>query len=156
MTLSLSNQVFMTVIGQYPDFFSAAGIRNPVISVPDMASVSDIPDWCFNQFFPDTDFTTGASAFHLSPDVYASLYAASPIAHVAKVRTPVLLLLGENDARVPMSQGKTYYHALKAAGKAPVEVLAFPGNGHSLDKVEAERRVWEAGKAFFARFAKFD
>jgi acylaminoacyl-peptidase len=34
------------LIGQYPDFFTAACLRNPVINLPSMANVTDIPDWC--------------------------------------------------------------------------------------------------------------
>ena len=35
---------------------------------------------------------------------------------VAQVKTPTLILLGEKDIRVPSSQGKSFYKALKAQG----------------------------------------
>ncbi|MEE6519315.1 hypothetical protein FKM82_031023 [Ascaphus truei] len=54
-----------------------------------------------------------------------------------QVRTPVLLMLGEDDRRVPNKQGLEYYRALKAHG-VPVRVLWYPGNNHSLSKVDAE------------------
>ena len=41
----------------------------------------------------------------------------SPIHNVAKVKAPVLILLGSEDLRVPMSQGLAYYRALRAANK---------------------------------------
>jgi acylaminoacyl-peptidase len=34
------------MIGQYPNLFDAAALRNPVINVPAMFTTSDIPDWC--------------------------------------------------------------------------------------------------------------
>lgn len=43
--------------------------------------------------------------------------ACSPIIHVKNVRAPVLMLIGGKDRRVPMSQGVSYYHNLKAKGK---------------------------------------
>ena len=45
------------------------------------------------------------------------MYEKSPIAHVKKVKTPVMLNIGKVDLRVPPSQGHEYYHALKALGK---------------------------------------
>ena len=42
------------------------------------------------------------------------MYERSPIAHVAKVRAPVLLSIGRADLRVPPSQGFEYYHALRS------------------------------------------
>lgn len=40
----------------------------------------------------------------------------SPIIYVKNVRAPVLMLIGGKDRRVPMSQGVSYYHNLKAKG----------------------------------------
>lgn len=34
------------MIGQYPDLYVAAALRNPVINIPAMFTTSDIPDWC--------------------------------------------------------------------------------------------------------------
>jgi len=123
-------------------------MRNPVISVGEIASVSDIPDWAFAEF--GTGF--GPRSI-ITSEVFEKLQNASPIAHVDAVKAPVLLLTGEIDQRVPPSQSKTYYHALKGRGKE-VEMLMFPGNGHSLDSVEAELMSWEAGRNWFERFAK--
>jgi dipeptidyl aminopeptidase/acylaminoacyl peptidase len=42
----------------------------------------------------------------------------SPIIYVKNVRAPVLMLIGGKDRRVPMSQGVSYYHNLKAKGNS--------------------------------------
>jgi pimeloyl-ACP methyl ester carboxylesterase len=34
------------MIGQYPQLYAAAALRNPVINIPAMFTTSDIPDWC--------------------------------------------------------------------------------------------------------------
>ena len=133
------------VIGQYHDFFSAAVMRNPVINIGPMIATSDIPDWCTVEC--GTPYTPGVIA---TPSLYKQLYEASPIAHLDNVRAAVLLLVGDVDQRVPPSQGRDYYHALKARGK-DVEMLWFPENNHALDKVEAERVSWEAQWEWFEK-----
>ncbi len=53
----------------------------------------------------------------------------SPIAYVANVDTPVLLLHGEADARCPIAQSEEYFVALKRLGKE-VEFVRFPNCSH--------------------------
>ncbi|KAF9228216.1 alpha/beta-hydrolase [Gyrodon lividus] len=134
------------LIGQHPDMFSAAVMRNPVISAGELCG-SDITDWPFGEFGLPFGPRT-----HITPDSFAKLYTASPIAHIDKVKTPVLLLIGEDDLRVPPTQGKVYYHALKGRGRV-VEMLTFPKETHPIDGVEAARVSFEAGRDWFRAFA---
>ncbi|KAL1715585.1 hypothetical protein EV715DRAFT_207107 [Schizophyllum commune] len=161
------------VVGQYPDLFAASILRNPVISAGEI-STSDIPDWYFAEFGVDypviesqgtgrkqfflfgTTMLTHASAEPLmTPETYARLHAASPISHVGKVRTPVLLALGDSDLRVSPTNGLGYYHSLRAhaykeggledAEKGSrVKLLMFPGMNHSLDGLEESRAEIQA------------
>ncbi|TFK48157.1 alpha/beta-hydrolase [Heliocybe sulcata] len=128
------------LIGQFPDTFTAASIRNPVIS-PDPSS-TDIPDWYFTEF---------GEAYKPSALLTPAPVSAFPIAHVDKVRARVLLLIGEKDQRVTPVQGKNYYHALKARGK-DVELLAFPEERHTLDGVEASKVGVEETLALFDKY----
>ncbi|KAH9037980.1 alpha/beta-hydrolase [Lactarius deliciosus] len=134
------------LVGQYPDTFTAAVLRNPVIS--SQPSSTDIPDWYFSEF----GVRPSVEAEQMPPALYAQLYPASPIAHVRNVRAPVLLLLGTEDRRVVNVQGKAFFHALRALGRE-VELLAFEGEGHALDGVEATRVGWEATVDWFGRKA---
>ncbi len=134
------------VIGQYPDTFTAAVLRNPVIS--SQPASTDIPDWYFSEF----GVRPSVEAEQMPPALYAQLYPSSPIAHVRSVRAPVLLLLGTEDRRVVNVQGKAFFHALRALGRE-VELLAFEGEGHALDGVEATRVGWEATVDWFGRKA---
>lgn len=59
------------------------------------------------------------------------LLARSPLAHVENVRTPLLLLHGENDLRCPISQTEEFYIALKRLGK-DVVMIRYPNEFHSL------------------------
>ncbi|KAF8268744.1 alpha/beta-hydrolase [Lactarius quietus] len=134
------------LIGQYPDTFSAAVLRNPVIvSQP---SSTDIPDWYFSEF----GVRPSVESDEMPPALYAKLYPSSPIAHVRSVRAPVLLLFGTEDRRVVNVQGKAFFHALRALGRE-VELLAFEGEGHALDGVEATRVGWEATVDWFGKKA---
>ncbi|KAI0225469.1 hypothetical protein L0F63_000759 [Massospora cicadina] len=86
------------LIGRYPVDYAASMLRNPVINVGAMTFTSDIPDWCFSEAGLSYDF----NALRLtSPDEYATLYNASPLQYVDSLRTPILLLLGLDDRRVP-------------------------------------------------------
>ncbi|KAH9053329.1 alpha/beta-hydrolase [Lactarius vividus] len=134
------------LVGQYPDTFTAAVLRNPVIS--SQPSSTDIPDWYFSEF----GVRPSVEAEQMPPGLYAQLYLASPIAHVRNVRAPVLLLIGTEDRRVVNVQGKAFFHALRALGRE-VELLAFEGEGHALDGVEATRVGWEATVDWFGRKA---
>lgn len=62
-----------------------------------------------------------------SPEMYRD---ASPINHARKSRTPTLILHGEADPRVPVSQSYMMYRYLKLAGQAPVRLVLYPGEGH--------------------------
>ncbi len=54
----------------------------------------------------------------------------SPIYHVGKARTPLLILHGKDDTRVPASQARELYRLIKTVGKTPVRLVLYPGEGH--------------------------
>ncbi|MGW3993808.1 S9 family peptidase [Amycolatopsis sp. NPDC004772] len=53
----------------------------------------------------------------------------SPITHAHRIRTPVLIVHGEDDTNVPLSQAELLHHAL---GDRPHEFVVYPREGHSL------------------------
>jgi dipeptidyl aminopeptidase/acylaminoacyl peptidase len=125
------------LIGQYPDVFVSAATRNPVVNIAHMAACTDIPDWCFSEVgLPYNERTVP------SPDDYALMFRCSPIAHLQRVKTPILIMLGNNDWRVPMTQSLDYYKALKARG-VQTRMLVYPDAQHSLnDRISIEADVW--------------
>jgi dipeptidyl aminopeptidase/acylaminoacyl peptidase len=59
------------------------------------------------------------------------LWERSPLRCVSRVRTPVLLLHGENDNDVPIAEAEQFYIALKDAGVEAV-MVRYPREGHGL------------------------
>ena len=54
----------------------------------------------------------------------------SPIYHIEKCRTPLLIAGGTADSRVHPSQSLQFYRGLKLVGKTPVRYVRYPGEKH--------------------------
>ncbi|KAK0216321.1 acylaminoacyl-peptidase [Armillaria fumosa] len=136
------------LIGQYPETFTSAVMRNPVISAGDVWG-SDIPDWYFSEFGYAFQMSQ-SPPYTVGSREYEALQHASPISYVQEVRAAVLLMLGGSDHRVNPKQGLGYYHALKGReGKVKVDLLWFDGEGHPLEGVEASQIGWERTRDWF-------
>ncbi|HET6750153.1 MAG TPA: S9 family peptidase [Actinomycetes bacterium] len=59
--------------------------------------------------------------------------AQSPLTHVDRIHTPMLLVHSEHDWRCPVEQAQRLFVALKQR-KVEVELLLFPGEGHELSR----------------------
>ena len=57
------------------------------------------------------------------------LLERSPITRIDRITTPVLILHGEEDQRVPVWQGYEFYNALIRRG-CPAEMVVYPHTGH--------------------------
>jgi len=62
----------------------------------------------------------------------------SPIFHVQKARTPLLIMHGKDDPRVPPSQSAELYRHLKTLNQTPVRLVWYPGEGHGNRKAAAK------------------
>jgi len=114
-----------------------------------MCSVSDIADL---YYLSDAgDFTV---EYFGSPWETADSYALhSPITHVTRVTTPLLIQHGENDRRVPLMEATKFYKALKKLGKT-VEMEIYPRGGHVLLEPAQERQIMRRSLDWFLKWLK--
>jgi dipeptidyl aminopeptidase/acylaminoacyl peptidase len=97
--------------------FKAAVIGAGVTNLWSFTGTADIPG-----FLPDY--------FGGEPwDVFDTWVKHSPISHIKNVKTPTLILHGEADDRVPVSQGYEYYNALKRQGVL-TKMVVYPRTPH--------------------------
>ncbi len=68
-----------------------------------------------------------------------------------QVETPLLLLLGNQDRRVPMEQSIEYYHTLRARG-IPVKMLVYPMNHSLTNSVAGKANVWIQTLLWFQKY----
>lgn len=91
--------------------------------------------------FGTTDIPVEMHAVHSRAwpwDDYQWMLETSPIYHVTKARTPLLIMHGDSDTRVHPSQSMELYRYLKVLGQAPVRLVLYPGEGHGNRKAAAQ------------------
>lgn len=59
----------------------------------------------------------------------------SPINHVERLQAPLLLIHGENDSRVPVSESRRFAERARELDR-PVTYVEFPGQGHSINGLD--------------------
>lgn len=97
--------------------FAAAVAENPVTDLLSQHWTSDVGPRLMPAYFGD------------DPAATALYRERSPLTYAAQCRTPTLLIIGLDDARVPPDQGTAFYAALREAGCA-AEMLLLPAAGH--------------------------
>jgi dipeptidyl aminopeptidase/acylaminoacyl peptidase len=75
----------------------------------------------------------------------------SAVAAVSHVTTPILILHGEADVRVPTYQGREFFEALAANGKI-TRLVTYPGSPHFPRLWEQRRDVFHEVAAWLARY----
>jgi dipeptidyl aminopeptidase/acylaminoacyl peptidase len=79
----------------------------------------------------------------------------SPLTHVDRLRTPMVVLQGDEDRVVPPSQAEAIVAALRERG-IPHAYLLFQGEQHGFRKAANIARSVEAREAFYARVLGFE
>ena len=88
------------------------------------------------QWFPAWEF--GGST--TSPEARALMEQWSPANAIGQWKTPMLIIHGQQDFRVDVSEGLQAFTALQTA-KIPSKFLYFPDEGHFVLKPR-NRRLW--------------
>lgn len=86
-------------------------------------------------------------------DDFDMYWEQSPISGVRTMDTPLLYMHGDNDQIVEYNQGMEFYNALRFNGK-PVIFLSYPGEGHSLSKLENNLDYQTRMAQFYGHYLK--
>ena len=79
----------------------------------------------------------------------------SPLRHVDRIRTPLLVVHGARDPRVPVSETEQLVAALRDCGQS-VEYLRYEDEGHGLSRFVNRQDAWFKLVAFLDRHLKCD
>lgn len=99
--------------------FAAAVMGFGVSDLLSMSGTSDIPEEHFLVHH----------RMHIWDD-WQLFLERSPIYHAKESKTPLLILAGKADPRVPPSQSMELYRYLEVAGHPAVRLVQYPGEGH--------------------------
>jgi dipeptidyl aminopeptidase/acylaminoacyl peptidase len=114
--------------GRFRAAVSENGVANQVSS---WANSDSGPEYCRAARMGDV----------LTADGVDKLWRQSPLAHVAAIRTPLLLLQAEADRRCPASDAEQLFVALRVLGRE-VEYVLYPDEYHTYAMTgRADRRV---------------
>jgi acylaminoacyl-peptidase len=104
----------------HTDRFRAAVVAKPVINWYSFVLTSDFYALFSKYWFPGPPW-----------EQQANYMERSPITYVANVKTPTLLITGEDDHRTPSSEAEQFYQALKLR-KVDTALLRIPGASHEI------------------------
>ena len=82
-----------------------------------------------------------------------ALTALSPITYVDRVRSPLMLIQGATDPRVPVGEALQFHDALTKKG-IPSELIVFPDEGHGMRKRPNQVLAIGHTLRFFAKYLK--
>lgn len=116
-----------------------AGVTN-LVSFNGTADIpSFVPDYFSSEFWDDLE----------------TYRRHSPVLNAKGIQTPTLVQHGDQDVRVPLSQGREFYNALRRQG-VPVDMVIYPRQGHLVNEprliIDIRRRAnawldrWILGK----------
>jgi dipeptidyl aminopeptidase/acylaminoacyl peptidase len=75
----------------------------------------------------------------------------SPHLYAAHFRTPMLVIHGERDYRIPYSEGLSMFSALQRQG-VPSRLIVFPDEGHWVGKPQNQRLWWSEVQGWLAKY----
>jgi dipeptidyl aminopeptidase/acylaminoacyl peptidase len=103
----------------HTDRFAAAASYFPVIDWIGFAGTTDVTGWGYNRFGTD---------FWKNPQLWLE---HSPLMYAPNVKTPTILVTGEDDLRTPLGQSEEFYSALKYHD-VPTKLIVVKNEGHGV------------------------
>ncbi len=100
--------------------FKAAVVAKPVINWYSFVLYADNPGFFYKYWFGKKPWE--------DPESYLK---RSPLSYVANIKTPTMLLTGEEDFRTPIAESEQFYAALKLEG-VETAMVRIPGASHGI------------------------
>jgi dipeptidyl aminopeptidase/acylaminoacyl peptidase len=123
------------------DRFKAAYVDRGIVNLPALWGQSDVQQY-------------RAWEFEGRPwEAFDRMWERSPIAHIARAKTPTLIVVGDNDPRTPIAQSKELYASLTALG-VPTEFVHYPREGHPVREPRHRSDVLQRALAWFDRWIR--
>jgi dipeptidyl aminopeptidase/acylaminoacyl peptidase len=135
--------------GSYGGFMSAWAVTQTdrfAASIP----LAAVTDW---RSFHHTTNIGQFDALFLDADPFevgGEYDARSPVVQARHCNTPTLMVHGEEDLCVPVSQAQEMYQALVEAG-CETELVLYPREGHGVLECDHQLDLWERIRDWFAR-----
>ena len=111
--------------------FRTAIVGAGVTDLLGLSLATDTPDWF-------------AGYYGISPTSVAQMDAVSPLRAIDRAHVPVLVLHGQDDRRVPLTQGTAFYQGLRLLGKE-ARMVSYPREPHWIrereHQLDVQRRV---------------
>jgi dipeptidyl aminopeptidase/acylaminoacyl peptidase len=123
----------VTQTHRYKAAIEGAGITDWLSFIP----ASDIAQVDYDMRWPENDPTP--------------FLQFSAVMHADQVTTPLLILHGEADLRVPAFQGREFFILLAERGKT-VRMVTYPGSPHFPRLAEQRRNIWVEIKDWLAKY----
>ena len=123
--------------------FRAASVGAGITDLISYVGTADIPGFVGSYF---------GGEFWDAPELW---HDRSAVLNVKAVTTPTLIQHGENDLRVPISQGYELYTALKRRN-VPVTMVVYPRQGHVIDEPKLQLDVMRRNLEWFRRWVMGD
>jgi dipeptidyl aminopeptidase/acylaminoacyl peptidase len=134
--------VLTTWIVGRTDRFRAAVAQKPVINWTSFALTTDMYTYAVRYWFTKNPWE--------DPDSY---WKRSPLSLVGNVKTPTMVIVGEQDMRTPVSDSEQYYQALQLRNVATA-LIKVPGASHGGLAARPSQSAAKAS-AILAWFEKF-
>jgi dipeptidyl aminopeptidase/acylaminoacyl peptidase len=132
------------------DMFAAAIAGAPLTNMISMYSVLYKNSGGYNGAI----FESSQGRFTGGPwELWDAYTRNSPVAHAAKVNTPLIILHNDLDGAVDFTQGMEYYNTLRRMQK-PVVLLEYPGENHGLARPANQHDYTVRVKEFFDHYLK--
>jgi acetyl esterase/lipase len=121
------------------NLFKAASVGAGFSDLFTLYSTIDIPDWMESYL--------GESPFK-DPNTF---FLRSPIFRLNAIQTPTLIQHGSLDTRVPVSQARLLYKALKSQ-EVPVSLQEFSDEGHIISRYDNKKACMMENLRWFSRW----